>query len=603
MSDIDPTADKHSGSGSFIDFMDGTIPKSNITEEEKKEEKLEEKKDNEEDIKEEKEVKENEEEKSDEEKEKSESSKESHSESEGSKSGKESEEKKDKKEKDSEENEEDDDDDDDIGIDDDSEESSSEKKQKDPYHGYLSSKTENNNFFYNDVYENDYVYGIKQNKFFKIGKYKSLTNDKKVKLNKFELKELKKAYANPNQNTKLIKNTQYMASIYGKAIEKDKKEKSKDININNEDLNNGNNNPITKKEEKKEEAKDTKEENKEITEQIKEDSKEKEEKEEEQIQKETKDKTKDKEKDKEKNKEKDKKGEKDSKKKKTKKEKNSNLSVVIKDSSEYLFFQKIRLIYLNSLNTPSVFNYKININISIQELINQFKSLYHYKLERYSEKLPLIIFINGKKHSISNTNRSKYFIPTKFDYKNDYVLIVEKNVSKFRELSVNSSTNNKINLKGADVPHLVYNSLYNLEVDSFIIPEGLNCVECTIYELKNYVEIRQFTDNEYTIRRKLKEFLQLNWKERTNFVTSFVTMKVKKGKGYGTNLAELNRKFILLQGKMYIFLIKSTNKNLYLFTPGRRYSNKDGIFIVTINNKSLLDGFKAKLLSDFYAFS
>jgi hypothetical protein len=101
-----------------------------------------------------------------------------------------------------------DDDDDDANSD-----FSSTDKQKDPQHGYLNSKTENKNFF-NNINKNDYVYGIKQNKFYKIVGSKNIANDKRAEIYKFELKEVKSIQ---KINIKLNKNIQYMASIYGKA--------------------------------------------------------------------------------------------------------------------------------------------------------------------------------------------------------------------------------------------------------------------------------------------------------------------------------------------------------------------------------------------------
>ena len=240
------------------------------------------------------------------------------------------------------------------------------------------------------------------------------------------------------------------------------------------------------------------------------------------------------------------------------------------------------------------------MNTTIKDIVDNFACLFHYKHDRYSDKIPLHFFINGKKHSISNRNHSKYFIPTKFDYKNDYVLILEKQIIKLNEIDLGSRTN-YVNLKGLPIPHVVYNSLYNFEVDSFIISEGLPALDCQVYELKKEINLRQFTDNEHTIKKKLKEFLVLNWKEKTNFITSFKSVKVKKSKCYNANLFEINRKFILLEGKTYIFVVKSTNKKMYAFS-GRHVSN-DGLFIVSKNDKSLLNGFRVKAISDFVANS
>ena len=628
--------------------MSEQSPQNNESKEEEKEKEIsQENKENKEEIKEEikeeknednqeakedkkENINENEEEKSEEEeKEKSESSKGSESESEESKESKKS-----KKEK-SEENEENDEDDDDLDDDDDnegiSEESSDSDKQKDPYHGYLNSKTGYKTFF-SDICTKDFIYGYKQNKFYKIVNLKNLSGDKKAQIYRYELKEIKSENnINQKPNIKLKKNIQYMASIYGKATEdvinvkeennidqdiKESENKDSENKSINKDDNNAkidseikSNEKIEEKEDKdisdkKEETKT--EENKEVKiEENKEIPKEenKEVKKEEKIkEKEEQNASKKTNKDSEdKTKEKDKNNEKKSKTKTKNKPKNSNLEVIIKDLTEYTFFQKIRVVYLNSLNNPEVFYLKININTTIKEILDQFASLYHYKLDRYSDKIPVCIFINGKMHSVSNRTRSKYFIPTKFDYKNDYILILEKQTTKLKEYDL-STYNNQINLRGVTIPHVVYNSLYNFEVDSFIISKNLTFLDCQIYELKKDINLRQFTDNERTIKQKLKDFLDLNWKERCTFVTTFKSVKAKKSNdNYRANLFELNRKFILLQGKMYIFLIKSSNQKIYTFY-GKNIST-DGIYIVSRNDKSLINGFRAKAISDFKAYS
>ena len=645
MTDIDPQKDESQKEKNEIEEKEDkkeSEKAEEIKEEEKKDEKKEEKEDEKEEDK-----KEDEDEKSEEEKEKSESSKDSDVESEESKNSKESKESKesnedkkskDKKEKDEEENEEDDDDDDDIDddVDDEgnSDESSSENKQKDPYHGYMNSKTEYKSFV-NDIKKNDYVYGFKQNKFYKLIDLKDIANDKKAHLYKFELKEIKNdGEGGKKINVKLAKNIQYMASIYGKAQEeekekekeKDAKEKEKKENKNKDkdkeeknsenDIKKENSNTIEENKDKniekenKSDEKEKKVENKDnIQEENKKDNieenenkieeKKESEKQEEENKEEIKEENKEENKDKEKPKEK---KEKDTKKKDNKKKvKNLNLFAVIKDITEYTFFQKIRVIYLNPLNNPVVFYLKINMNTSIKEIIDQFADLYHYKHERYSDnKIPLHIFINGKKHSISNKTQAKYFIPTKFDYKNDYILILEKQLFKLKELDVGSRTN-YLNLKGINVVHAVYNSLYNYEVDSFLITKGITSLDCQVYELKKELNIRQYTDNEHTIKQKLREFLDSNWKEKTNLVTTFKSIKVKNSKSYNCNLFEISRKFILLQGKIYVFVIKSNNKKLDVFNGRRIYT--DGIYIVSKNNKSILDGFRAKAISDFTANS
>ena len=565
--------------------------KDNLNKNKEETKEKEEEKENEE----KEEEKENEEEK-EEEKEKSESSKDSDSESDESKESKKG---KGKKEKDSEENEEDDDEDDDVDDDDNdegnSDETDSYRKQKDPYHEYLNSKIQFTSFF-SCISRNDYVYGIKQNKFYKIVDTKNLSRDKKAQIYQFELKELKPENKDKKVNIKLMKNMQYMTSLYGEAKETEKdlqQKETKEINDKNENNNKDNKNnseDLNSNKEKKEE-KEIKEENKEDKSEEKKEKNEIEKKEKNEIEN----------KEKEKGKDKEKNLENPYKKKNKKKQKNNNLTVVIKDLLEYTFFQKIRVIYLNSLNNAVVLYLKIDINTTIIEIINKFASLYHYKSNSRSDKLPLSIFINGKMHSISNNTKCKFFIPTKFDYKNDYVLILEKQITKLNEYELSTSYNN-LNLKGIVVPHVVYNSLYNFEIDSFLISKNMDFLDCQIYELKKDINIRQFTDNENTMKQKMKEFLDLNWKEKTTLLTSFQSVKAKKSKdSYKANLFVLNRNFILLQGKMYIFVIRASNKRIYTFY-GDDISS-DGILIISRNDKSIINGFRGKPISDFRANS
>ena len=161
---------------------------------------------------------------------------------------------------------------------------------------------------------------------------------------------------------------------------------------------------------------------------------------------------------------------------------------------------------------------------------------------------------------------------------------------------------NYLNLRGALIPHVVYNSLYNFDIDSFIISKDLVSLECQIFEFKKEINIRQHTDNERTIKQKLKDILDLNWKEKSNLIATIKSVKVQKSKdNYNANLFELSRRFIMPQGKIYIFLIKSSYKKLYAFCG--RHISSEGIFIVSKNDKSLLNGFRGKTMSDFVAYS
>ena len=243
----------------------------------------------------------------------------------------------------------------------------------------------------------------------------------------------------------------------------------------------------------------------------------------------------------------------------------------------------------------------ININCSINNIVNQFQKLYHIPCDRYSdEKPPLIVFINNKKYSPLNKTDRKYFTPNKFDYKNDYLIILEKESHKLAEIDM-GTRNNYINLKGEKIPHFVFSSYYNLQVDGFIISKNILYLECEVYELKKELNFSVDPENEKTTKKKAREFLDLNWKEKSSLVSIIKSGALRKSKeNYDANCFEINRKFVLAHGKVYIFLVTSCNKKVYAFNP-RRVA-KEGLVIVSKDDRAILSGFKCKKISDFIAY-
>ena len=574
---------------------------------------------------------------------------------------------------DEENDDEDDFDDDDDDEDDEGKTDSSfpeDKKKKDPYHSYINSKV--NNFIYFDNLEKgDYLYGIEQNKFFKIvninlkgnkGGYniklelidnlKTKTKKDKILMKKVSENIIYKAinYNNKKSQIKIKdkneedKNYEVKNDINNKNniinnkndenknennksneessndIKKQNNEDEKELMKNNENKNENKNEDKENKEEKNKNL-NNKENNKE--ENIKEENNNKEDnnKEKKKVDKneiikdnkkeddnnnKNKDKDKDKEKDNEKTKNDKKKNnneelDESSKKGNTKKtttNKNITVTLTIQDYSKYTFLQKVNIFYINYLNICHRIDMIININSSISYVIQKFQRLYHIPCDRYSEeKPPLIFFINNKKYSTSNKTRKKYFIPSKFDYKNDYIIILEKENHKSEEIDM-GTRNNYINLKGVKIPHLVHSSYYNLQVESLIISKNLPFLECEVYELKKEFYFAIDPENERTIKKKVKEFLELNWKERATLISVIKSDNIRKSKeNYDANCFLINRKFILMHGKIYIFLVTSSNKKVYAFNP--RHITKDGLVIISKDDKGILNGFKVKKMSDF----
>ena len=507
---------------------------------------------------------------------------------------------------DEDEEEKDDDDDDEDDNDDEEEEKSSidysEKKKKEPYHAYLNSKIENSNYLHL-LEKGDYIYNKEQNKFYKIVKNdeNNLSSSEKKKEHNIVIELI------DNLKSKSKKEKNQMKKMSENIILK--KESDKEINEKKDEENNNlkENEGIEEKKDNEKilkeniEEKDIIDKNKfvgilqnEIKNQINK-------KEDNNIESKEKDIINIKNNEIIKEKE-------NYKGKKINEEKlpiNKNIktknyiNITIKDYSKYTFLQKIKIFYINYLNISYSIKMLININCSIKELVNEFSKLYHIPTERFSEKSSISFFINGKKYSSSNDIRKKFFIPNKFDYKNDYIILMEKGSFKFDEIDM-GTRNNYYNLKEIKIPHFVYSSYYNYLIESFIISKNLTTLECELYEIKKEAYLKIEPNNEKSTRQKIKEFLDLNWKERTNFICTIKSGNIKKSKeNYDANCFEINRKFILTHGKMYIFLITSSNKKMYVFNP--RHISKEGLFIVSKDNKSILNGFKAKKISDFIA--
>ena len=281
---------------------------------------------------------------------------------------------------------------------------------------------------------------------------------------------------------------------------------------------------------------------------------------------------------------------------------NKNLKNIInisyKEYSNYKIHQRIKIKYINYLNMYLELEISININCSIKDMSEIFSKMYHIPNRSILRLTPsLVIIINNIKYWQYNDIKNKYFIPNKFDYNNDYVIIIEKEYFDFKEVDLGSYSN-YLNLKNEKVPHFVCSLYYNFEIGAFIVSKCCLKLKCEIYELKidKYFNI-DFYDEKKT-KNKIKEFLDLNWKEKTKLISVIKSDEIKKvvdnfnGIGF-----KINKKLKLIHGNMYIFLVSSPDNKIYTFNP--RSISKEGLIIVSKNDKSILIGFEAKKISDF----
>ena len=268
------------------------------------------------------------------------------------------------------------------------------------------------------------------------------------------------------------------------------------------------------------------------------------------------------------------------------------ITISYKEYSNYKFHQRIKIKYINYLNKYLELEISININCSIKDMLEIFSKMYHIPNRSILRLTPsLVIIINNIKYWQYNDIKNKYFIPNKFDYNNDYVIIIEKEYFDFKEVDLGSYSN-YLNLKNEKVPHFVCSLYYNFEIGAFIVSKCCLKLECEIYELKidKYFNI-DFYDEKKT-KNKIKEFLDLNWKEVIK--SDEIKKVVDNFNGIGF---KINKKLKLIHGKMYIFLVSSPDNKIYTFNP--RSISKEGLIIVSKNDKSILIGFEAKKISDF----
>lgn len=239
----------------------------------------------------------------------------------------------------------------------------------------------------------------------------------------------------------------------------------------------------------------------------------------------------------------------------------------------------------------------ININCTILDMVQNFMKLYHVTCHlKPTDIPPFIIFINDKRYSSINTSKYK-FTPNNFNYKDDYVIILETEIFKIKEIDFGEDNDIHF-LKDVKVPHFVYSSYHNLQIESFNVCRNITYLECEIFELKKEYYIDFDIKNEKATNNKIQAFFELNWKERVNLITVIKSDNFKKCKeNFNAFNFEIYKTFNLILGKIYIFLINSQNRKVYGFKP--EHFVKEGLLIISKNNKSLLSGFRAKKVSDF----
>ena len=285
--------------------------------------------------------------------------------------------------------------------------------------------------------------------------------------------------------------------------------------------------------------------------------------------------------------------------KKSKKKLKKQITITLKDYSKYTCFQKVKVYYINYLNYRASLTMIININWHLNQFLGKFGVMYHLPCSHSaSDKSGITLFIKNKKYTtnVIRNSEKKIFGPSEFDYSNDYVIILEN--ENFNKVEIDLGRRNSyMSLKGEKIPHLIINSDANLEIECMLISKCVTLLECEIYEVKKEFNFFIEYNNNKNLRKKARDFLSTNWKEKCIFVDNIRSTNYKKSDNYDANYFVINEKIILPCGKIFIFIVSTPNKTIYAFHS--MYDSREGLYIITKDKKGVLIGFSAKKRSDF----
>ena len=257
------------------------------------------------------------------------------------------------------------------------------------------------------------------------------------------------------------------------------------------------------------------------------------------------------------------------------------------DLNKFSTRRKIKIYYLNYLNKKYSFDIFININWNLHNLGDFLRKLYHFASY-------FLISIKNKYSELSN--REKIFLPDKFDYEKDYVLLLEKENLTNTNIDLGSN-NSKYNFKGEKVSHIVFSSYYNFYVESIIVSNKINYLECEVYMFKDeYYFNLERNIGIYNFKKAKEALSSSDWEKKCNYITTIRSVIKSQYKNNDDAISfEIFPKLMILHDKSYVFLITSPNLNINTFSSG---SGDQGLFIVSFDDKSILNGFICKQISD-----
>ena len=270
-----------------------------------------------------------------------------------------------------------------------------------------------------------------------------------------------------------------------------------------------------------------------------------------------------------------------------------------KAKPKFSVFKKIKIHYLNYLNTKFTFTILININIKLKDFVSMLTKMYHFPNQKSLNKPNLALFIKGEQYTgkCLNYSNETLFVPSKFDYNKDYVLVLE--YQNFDIINIDfGSKNSKYNFQGEKIPHIVFSSYNNFCLESILVSNKLSYLECDIYVFKDEICLNvERNIGKYNLRKAKDILSSIDWKEKCKFLTTIKSIKSSTYKNNDDVISfSITSNLILRHNKTYVFVINTPKININVFNSG---CGDQGLFIISSDDKAILNGFICKILSDF----
>ena len=279
-------------------------------------------------------------------------------------------------------------------------------------------------------------------------------------------------------------------------------------------------------------------------------------------------------------------------------EKEEIILIEKKNLNKYTINRKVQIYYINYLKMKQSFYLQININWKLKDFLKYIIKLYH--IPDIKDNANLTIFLKNKQYSGKDItkNEENIFSPKCFDYEKDYILIIEHENFEIISNIDSGSSIDKYNFKGKQKPHMLFSSHYNLCIESILVSNQITCLECEVYSFRDEYNFNlECNVGKYNYDKAKDALSSFNWKNKCNYITTIKSLKTSDYKNNDDVLSfTIWPKFMLYHNKTYIFLVSTPIKKINVFDLG---SLDQGLFIISGDNKSIINGIICKKISDF----